>query len=105
MAMLELGVAVSDMLGITAQGLESIEHRNNEKKLFQRLKEIIDEYQISEIVIGYPLNMNASVGPRAKKTDAFIKKLEEVYSIKTIKPVDMFPFTSNVECVSLLSLK
>ena len=85
MERLERGVAVSDMLGITAQGLESIEHGNNEKKLLQRLKEIIDEYKIDEIVIGYPLNMNASVGPRAERTNNFIKKLEDTFKLKVIK--------------------
>ena len=70
------GVAISDLLGITAQGLESIAHGNNEKMLLNRIGEIITEYQIEKIVIGYPLNMNATKGPRAEKTDKFIEKLE-----------------------------
>lgn len=85
MAMLELGVAISDMLGITAQGLESINHGESQKKLIERLKEIINEYKVEKIVIGYPLNMNASKGPRAEKTDKFIKKLENEFKIEVIK--------------------
>ena len=72
------GVAISDLLGITAQGLESIAHGDNQKMLLNRLAEIIEEYQIEKIVIGYPLNMNASKGPRAEKTDKFIEKLTKI---------------------------
>ena len=79
------GVAISDLLGITAQGLESIEHGDNQKKLISRLREIIEEYKVEKIVIGYPLNMNATKGPRAEKTDKFIKKLEEGFKISVIK--------------------
>ena len=79
------GVAVSDLLGITAQGLESIAHGNNEKMLLNRIGEIITEYQIEKIVIGYPLNMNATKGPRAEKTDKFIEKLKNRFKIEVIK--------------------
>ena len=79
------GVAVSDALGITAQGVESIEHGTNLKKLIARLKEIVSEYQVEKIIIGYPLNMNASVGPRAQKTDSFIETLKKELGIEVIK--------------------
>ena len=79
------GVAISDLLGITAQGLESIAHGNNEKMLLNRIGEIITEYQIQKIVIGYPLNMNATKGPRAEKTDKFIEKLKNRFKIEVIK--------------------
>ena len=79
------GVAISDLLGITAQGLESIAHGNNEKMLLNRIGEIITEYQIEKIVIGYPLNMNATKGPRAEKTDKFIEKLKNRFKIEVVK--------------------
>ena len=79
------GIAISDLLGITAQGLESIEHGNNEKKLLNRIAEIILEYEIGKIVIGYPLNMNSSKGPRVEKTDKFITKLENRFKLEVIK--------------------
>ena len=79
------GVAISDLLGITAQGLESIAHGNNEKILLNRIAEIIEEYQIEKIIIGYPLNMNATKGPRAEKTDKFIEKLKNRFKIEVIK--------------------
>lgn len=79
------GVAISDQLGILAQGLESIEHKGNDKKLLERLGEIIKENNVDKIVIGYPLNMNATKGPRVEKTDAFIKKLEAFTKLEIIR--------------------
>ena len=78
------GVALSDPLGITAQGLESIDS-NNKFKLLNRIAEIIKEYAVEKIVIGYPLNMNATVGPRAQKTDIFIKELENRFHLEVVK--------------------
>ncbi len=79
------GIAVSDLLGITAQGLESIEHKESEKKLLSRIDDIIKEYDIKKIVIGYPINMNNTKGPRAEKTDKFIEKLINRFKLEVIK--------------------
>lgn len=79
------GVAISDALGITAQGVESIEHGENIKKLIERLGELIKEYNVEKIVIGYPLNMNATKGPRVQKTDKFITRLEKEFGLEIIK--------------------
>ena len=79
------GVAVSDPLGITAQGVETIV-RKDENKLRQtcaRIEELIKEYEIEEIVLGYPKNMNNTAGERAEKTEAFMAMLER----RTGKPV------------------
>ena len=79
------GVAVSDPLGITAQGVETIV-RKDEYKLRQtcaRIEELIKEYEIEEIVLGYPKNMNNTAGERAEKTEAFKAMLER----RTGKPV------------------
>lgn len=75
------GVAVSDLLGITAQGVESIKH-TGEKQLIQRLSQIIKEYQVNKIVIGLPLNMNASSGQRVEKTKKFIEKLKNEFGLE-----------------------
>ena len=72
------GVAVSDPLGLTAQGLETIV-RKDENKLRQtcaRIEELIEEYQIEAIVLGYPKNMNDTIGERAEKTEEFKAMLE-----------------------------
>ncbi|MCC8126672.1 MAG: Holliday junction resolvase RuvX [Clostridiales bacterium] len=68
-----VGVAVSDPLGMTAQGLETIT-RGEENKLrrtLARIETLISEYEIEMIVLGYPMNMDDSVGERAKKTEQF----------------------------------
>lgn len=79
------GVAISDQLGMLAQGLETIEHGSSDKKLLERINNIIKEYAVEKIVIGYPLNMNATKGPRVEKTDVFIKKLEALTKLEVIR--------------------
>jgi putative Holliday junction resolvase len=74
-----VGVAVSDPLGLTAQGVETI-WRKQENKLRQtlaRIEELISEYQVEKIVLGYPKNMNNTVGERAEKSLEFKEKLEK----------------------------
>lgn len=77
-----IGVAISDAMGWTAQGLETIKI-NEEKKDFglNRLKEIISEHEVSKIVLGFPKNMNGTVGPRAEASEAFAKVLEEKFRL------------------------
>lgn len=73
-----VGVAVSDPLGLTAQGLETI-WRKQENKLRQtlaRIEELVSEYQVEKIVVGYPKNMNNTVGERAEKALEFKEMLE-----------------------------
>lgn len=77
------GVAVSDLLGLTAQGVESIKH-TGEKQLINRLRELINEYQVKKIVIGLPLNMNATSGQRVEKTKKFIEKLKSEFGLEVI---------------------
>ncbi len=71
------GVAVSDPLGLTAQGLETIVRREENKlrRTCARIEELIREYEIETIVLGYPKNMNNTVGERAAKTEAFADML------------------------------
>lgn len=73
-----VGVAVSDSMLITAQGLEII-RRSEENKLrrtLARIEELIEEYEVEEIVLGLPKNMNATEGARAEITKEFQEKLE-----------------------------
>lgn len=79
------GIAVSDMLGWTAQGLETISYKGNMKMLLDRIEEIIKEYDIRKIVIGYPRNLNGTIGPRAEKTEEFIKILIDKFNLDVIK--------------------
>lgn len=75
-----IGVACSDALLLTAQGIETIRRTSLEKD-FGRLKELIEAYEVSEIVVGMPKNMNGTKGERAEKTEAFVGKLQEVVSL------------------------
>ena len=74
-----VGGAVADMLGITAQRLEIIRRpkENHMRQTFRRMEEIAEEYQIESVVLGYPLNMDDTVGDRAEKTLAFRQELEK----------------------------
>ena len=72
------GVAVSDALGMTAQGLETIVRKDEDKlrRTCARIEELIREYKIETIVLGYPKNMNNTLGERVKKTESFKAMLE-----------------------------
>lgn len=73
-----VGVAVSDPLGMTAQGVETITRKEENKlrKTLSRIETLIREYEITTIVLGYPKNMNDTIGERAKKTEEFQAMLE-----------------------------
>lgn len=74
-----VGVAISDPLGITAQGIEII-RREKESKLRQtlaRIEALIKEYEVELIVLGFPKNMNNTIGDRAEKSLAFQEMLKK----------------------------
>ena len=73
-----VGVAISDPLGITAQGIEIIrrEQENKLRRTLARIEALVQEYQVTEIVLGYPKNMNNTVGERAEKSLAFKEMLD-----------------------------
>lgn len=81
-----VGVAVSDALLITAQPVEVIK-RKSETKLRQtlaRLEEIIREYEVDKIVLGYPRNMNNTLGERVERTEEFKEKLEKRTGLEVV---------------------
>lgn len=73
-----VGVAISDPLGLTAQGIEIVrrEQENKLRRTLARIEALIQEYEVTEIVLGYPKNMNNTVGERAEKSLAFKEMLE-----------------------------
>ena len=73
-----IGVAASDLLFMTAQGIEVIRRTSLEKDLI-RLIEIVTEYEVSTIVIGLPKNMNGTIGPRGELMQEFAAKIQEVF--------------------------
>ncbi len=74
-----VGVAISDALGYTAQGIETIEiaQAGKLRKTFARLEQLIDQYKVDTIVLGYPKNMNNTEGERCAATVEFKEKLEK----------------------------
>lgn len=83
-----VGVAISDPLLITAQGIEIIRRKEENKlrRTLARIEELIVEYEVSEIVLGLPKNMNDTIGDRAKLSLEFQEKLER----RTGLPVTMW---------------
>ena len=74
-----IGVAISDPFGWTAQGVEIIRRDKEESvnKSIERIGQIIKEYSVEKIILGYPKNMNNTVGERGEKTEAFKKKIRK----------------------------
>ncbi len=80
-----IGLAVSDALGLTAQGLPSL-RRSNKPNDLDHLRRVIRQYKISEIVMGLPLRMSGSEGVQAKKVQAFAEELRRRFKL----PVHLF---------------
>ena len=78
-----IGVAVSDLLQMTAQGLKTIKRTSN-KEDYQEIKNLVDEYNINKIVVGLPKNMNGSLGPQSEKVMKFATKLKNKYGVEII---------------------
>ena len=83
-----VGIAITDALNITAQGLETIQRNGSDKVILRRLDEILATYEIETIVVGMPLNMNGTISERAKVTEEFIHKLKCKYNQLKIETVD-----------------
>ena len=83
-----VGLAISDALGITAQGLETVHYNGNDKVLLKRLEEVVSEYEIGCIVVGKPLNMNGTSSERVEVTEKFIHKLKCKFNKIQIETVD-----------------
>jgi len=80
-----IGVAVSDPLGITAQGLDTIPRKNKRTDL-GRLENVIRQYEVVELVVGYPLRLSGEIGIQAEKMTIFAAELEKRFQI----PVHLF---------------
>ncbi len=83
-----VGVAITDELGITVQGLETINHKGNDKLVLKRLEEIFNQYKIDTIVIGLPINMNGTKTERVEVTEKFIHKLKCKFNKVKIEKID-----------------
>jgi putative holliday junction resolvase len=75
-----IGVAVSDPLGITAQGLDTLQ-RKNKRHDFAHLEEVIRAYEVKEIVVGLPLRMSGAEGTQSEKMRAFAEDLQKRFGL------------------------
>lgn len=84
----KVGLAITDALGITAQGLETVMYKGNDKMLLRRLDEIMEQYEISTFVVGMPYNMDGTKTVRAEATEKFLHKLKCKYNKIKIETID-----------------
>ena len=75
-----MGLAISDALGITAQGLETLQ-RKNRRSDFAHLARVLDQYQVREIVLGYPLRMSGERGLQSEKVAEFARQLRQKFKL------------------------
>ncbi|MCJ7841787.1 Holliday junction resolvase RuvX [Lederbergia sp. NSJ-179] len=80
-----VGVAISDEMGWTAQGIETIAI-NEEKNSFgfKRIGQIIEEYHVEKVVVGFPKNMNNTIGPRGQASKSYAEKLAEIFHLPVL---------------------
>ncbi len=82
------GIAITDALNITVQGLETIYNNGSDKIILKRLDEILEKYEIDTIVIGRPINMDGTPSKRTEITDRFIHKIKCKYNKFKIEIID-----------------
>jgi putative Holliday junction resolvase len=83
-----VGVAITDLLNITVQGLETIQRNGSDRLILKRLDELFNTYEVDTIVVGMPLNMNGTMSERAKETEKFVHKLKCKYNNIKIETID-----------------
>ena len=83
-----VGIAITDELNITAQGLETIQRNHSDKIVLKRLDEILETYEVDTIVVGLPLNMDGTMSERAEITKKFVHKLKCKYNKIKIEVID-----------------
>lgn len=80
-----VGIAISDELGWTAQGITTITiNEANKDYGFKKVGKLITEYQVSKVVVGYPKNMNGTIGPRAEASEFYASELTRRYQVPTV---------------------
>ena len=82
------GFAITDLLNITAQGLETLNYDGNDKTILKKIDEYMEKYEIETIVVGMPFLLNGDKAERAKKTEKFIHKLKCKYNKTKIEWID-----------------
>lgn len=76
-----IGIAVSDPLGLTAQGIATLKRKSNLKLEVKELQAIILEYEVKQIIVGLPKNMDGSIGPQAQKVIKYAEMLKKTLKL------------------------
>ena len=80
-----VGVALSDEMGWTAQGIETVRINEERNKFgFERIQELVKQYNVDTIVVGLPKNMNGTIGPRGEACQQYAEQLRELLGIEVI---------------------
>ncbi len=80
-----VGVAISDEMGWTAQGLETIKINEERGQFgFDRISELVKQYDVDKIVVGLPKNMNGTIGPRGEACQQFAENLRELLQLDVV---------------------
>ncbi|AKR11274.1 Holliday junction resolvase RuvX [Bacillus thuringiensis] len=80
-----VGVAISDEMGWTAQGLETIKINEERGHFgFDRISELVKQYDVDKIVVGLPKNMNGTIGPRGEACQQFAENLRELLQLDVV---------------------
>jgi putative Holliday junction resolvase len=96
-----IGIAVCDPLGWTAQGLETINWNGRIGIPIDRIVQLVKEYKVEKIVVGFPKNMNGTIGPRGEKTLEFIEILKDaIKPDESIKDLDIVKWDERLTTVS-----
>ena len=82
------GLAITDALNITAQGLETVYNNGSDKVILKKIDELLEKYDIDTIIIGRPINMNGTESERTNITEKFIHKLKCKYNKLKIETID-----------------
>jgi putative Holliday junction resolvase len=80
-----IGIAVSDELFITAQGLTTL-HHSGEEAVIREIEQLANKWNVTEVIVGLPRNMNGSIGPRGRIAETFAESLQE----KLNRPVHLW---------------
>jgi putative Holliday junction resolvase len=78
-----IGIAVSDGLGWTAQGIETYKRKGSLEDDLSYLGNLIAEYEVSKVVVGFPKNMNGTIGPSGEMCQEFAMEIEETLNVPT----------------------
>ncbi|MCG7336457.1 Holliday junction resolvase RuvX [Sporosarcina sp. ACRSM] len=75
-----VGVAISDALGWTAQGIETVKIDESAGQFgMERIRQLVQEYEVNEFIVGYPKNMNNTIGPRGEASENYARLLTETF--------------------------